>query len=275
MVVFVLSSPPTSLYSTPFFVLLLVCAFFALCFFETPSVRFAPGRLSGRLFLTFSLFFLGSMLLAFRLFALPPFSSCHPPPYEFSFSYPITALCQSCLPRNLYYDLFIASLSLHAPSKARTRESATQRSSNHLRDIHFPPLPALFLLSLLSFDAQPRWTIVGLAWHVGKTNSSATWTCAGRRATQTISSAMSSATTVTPQSNQTNVSTACDPEQGGRGRREERGRKGRTRLKPIIDLISLALVAPEPSDREVCLDHPGLNFGNFEGRVDELLHEGG
>lgn len=226
MVVLVLSSPPTSLFSISFLVLLLVRALFALCFVENPSVRFASGRLSGRLFLPFVPLLLGVYTTRFSSLRSSLILFLSSPPYEFSFSYPIPALCQFCLPRNMYYDLLLASLSLHAPSNARTRESATQRSSDHLRDIHSPPLPALFPLSLLSFDAQPRWTIVGLAWHVGKTNSSATWTCAGRRATQTISSAMSSATTVTPQSNQTNVSTACDPEQGERGREGREGEKG-------------------------------------------------
>lgn len=74
MVVIVLSSPPTYLFSISFLVLLFVCAFcclkprpFGLHLIASPVIS-----------LSFSLLFLGSILLAFRLFALPPFSPVIP-----------------------------------------------------------------------------------------------------------------------------------------------------------------------------------------------------
>lgn len=74
MVVFVLSSPPTYLFSISFLVLLFVCAF---CFLK-PRPFGSHLIASPVISLSFSLLFLGSILLAFRLFALPPFSPVIP-----------------------------------------------------------------------------------------------------------------------------------------------------------------------------------------------------
>lgn len=80
-----------------------------------------------------------------------------------------------------------------------------------------------------------------LAWLIGKTRTSAMLTCAGRAATHTISSAISSAVTV-------RVEGVSD------GRYVLKSVK-LTWFKTFIHLLRRSFIAAEANDRELCLDH--------------------
>lgn len=125
----------------------------------------------------------------------------------------------------------------------------------------------------------PRYEMVGLAWFTGSTKSSAMLTWGGRDAAQTISSAMSSATTDTQWCQVVDIWSvyynvthgAGDPGRPCLRRTCRRGTgRRKTRFRPYLNAetaVSITWFFFESRRRT------GLDLRNADGGVNDLAHE--